>query len=97
MPGYVDDTGKVYLNTPEGIAAGNWIKEFKAYAPAETSHEICKTMITEGTAAAWWTGPWAIADLEAAGIDYGILPMGQSICWYQDPHDHQERSGSWYC
>jgi arabinogalactan oligomer/maltooligosaccharide transport system substrate-binding protein len=77
VPGYVDDTGKVYLNTPEGIAAGNWIKEWKAYAPAETSHEICKTMITEGTAAAWWTGPWAIADLEAAGIDYGILPMGR--------------------
>ena len=77
MPGYVDDTGKVYMNTPEGIAAGNWIKEFKAYAPAETSHEICKTMITEGTAAAWWTGPWAIADLEAAGIQYGILPMGK--------------------
>ena len=33
-------------------------------------------MITEGNAAAWWTGPWAIADLETAGIDYGILPMG---------------------
>jgi arabinogalactan oligomer/maltooligosaccharide transport system substrate-binding protein len=34
-------------------------------------------MITEGNAAAWWTGPWAIADLEAAGIDYGILPFGK--------------------
>jgi arabinogalactan oligomer/maltooligosaccharide transport system substrate-binding protein len=33
-------------------------------------------MLIEGNAAAWWTGPWAIADLEAAGIDYGILPMG---------------------
>jgi arabinogalactan oligomer/maltooligosaccharide transport system substrate-binding protein len=34
-------------------------------------------MMTEGQAAAWWTGPWAIADLEAAGIDYAILPMGR--------------------
>lgn len=77
VPGYVDDTGKAYLNTPEALAAGKWIKEFSAYAPKETSHDICKSMITEGTAAAWWTGPWAIADLEAAGIDYGILSMGK--------------------
>jgi arabinogalactan oligomer/maltooligosaccharide transport system substrate-binding protein len=34
-------------------------------------------MITEGDAGAWWTGPWAIADLEAAGINYGIIPMGK--------------------
>jgi arabinogalactan oligomer/maltooligosaccharide transport system substrate-binding protein len=76
MPEYVDDTGKVYLNTPEGIAAGNWMNEFKPYAPSEVGHDICKAMITEGNAAAWWTGPWAIADLETAGIDYGILQMG---------------------
>jgi arabinogalactan oligomer/maltooligosaccharide transport system substrate-binding protein len=50
--------------------------EFSAVAPTETSHEICQTMIIEGEAGAWWTGPWAISDLEAAGIDYGILPMG---------------------
>ena len=77
VPEYVDDAGVAYLNTPEALAAGNWIKEFSAYAPAETSHDICKAMITEGNAAAWWTGPWAIADLETAGIDYGILPMGR--------------------
>jgi arabinogalactan oligomer/maltooligosaccharide transport system substrate-binding protein len=76
VPGYVDDTGKVFLNTPEGIAAGNWIKEFKAYAPAETNYDICKAGITDGTFAGMWTGPWIIADLETAGVDYGILPMG---------------------
>lgn len=77
MPSYVDDEGNVYINTPEAQQAGQWMNEFKAYAPAETSHEICRTMLVEGQAAAWWTGPWAIADLEAAGIDYGILPMGR--------------------
>ncbi|OGN93162.1 MAG: hypothetical protein A2Y88_12995 [Chloroflexi bacterium RBG_13_48_10] len=76
IPTYIDDAGTVYLNTPEAIAAGNFMVEFKAFAPAETSHDVCKAMITEGNAAAWWTGPWAIADLETAGIDYGILPMG---------------------
>jgi arabinogalactan oligomer/maltooligosaccharide transport system substrate-binding protein len=77
VPAYVDDQGVAYMNTPEALAAGNWITQFHAVAPAETSHEICKTMLIEGNAAAWWTGPWAIADIEAAGIDYGILPMGR--------------------
>ncbi|MBN2146025.1 MAG: extracellular solute-binding protein [Anaerolineales bacterium] len=76
MPTYVDDAGTVYLNTPEGLEAANWLLEYKNFAPAETSHDLCKTMLIEGNAAAWWTGPWAIADLETAGIDYGILPMG---------------------
>jgi arabinogalactan oligomer / maltooligosaccharide transport system substrate-binding protein len=76
VPEYVDDEGNVYLNTPEALAAGEWLVRFSEYAPEETSHEICQTMLVEGNAGAWWTGPWAIADLEAAGIDYGIIPMG---------------------
>ncbi len=77
VPSYVDDTGKVYLNTSQATAAGNWIKEFSAYAPKEASYDICNAGIADGTFAAWWTGPWAIANLEKAGIDYGILPMGK--------------------
>lgn len=77
VPTYVDDQGKVYLNTPEALSAAKWIQEFSQYAPKETSHDICKAMLTEGNAGAWWTGPWAIADIEKAGIDYGIAPMGR--------------------
>ncbi|MGC9336031.1 MAG: extracellular solute-binding protein [Anaerolineae bacterium] len=76
VPEYVDDEGNVYLDTPEALAAGEWLVKFSEFAPEETSHEICQTMLVEGNAGAWWTGPWAIADLEAAGIDYGIIPMG---------------------
>lgn len=76
VPEYVDDQGNAYLNTPEALAAAEWMVKFSQYAPGETSHDICKAMIVDGNAGAWWTGPWAIADLEAAGIDYGILPMG---------------------
>ena len=79
MPEYVDDQGNVYMDTPEGNAAGEWMVDFSAVAPAETSHDICKAMIVDGEAGAWWTGPWAITDLEAAGIDYGILPMGSPL------------------
>jgi arabinogalactan oligomer/maltooligosaccharide transport system substrate-binding protein len=77
VPEYVDDQGNVYVNTPEMIAGGEWLLTFKPFAPSEMTHELCKSMITDGTAAAWWTGPWAIADLETAGIDYGILQMGK--------------------
>ena len=77
MPAFVDDSGKAYLNTPEGISAGKWIKEFKQYAPAQTSEEACNTMFTEGTVAAEWTGPWSITAIENAGISYGLLPMGK--------------------
>lgn len=77
LPNYVDDAGKVYLNTPEGLKAAKWIAEFSKYAPKETSHDICKTMLIEKKAAAWWTGPWAIADVEKAGLKYGIQPMGK--------------------
>jgi len=76
MPSYVDDEGKVYLNTPEGLNAANWLVGFKPYAPAETSADICKSGFLDGKYAAIWTGPWNIADIEAAKIDYGILPMG---------------------
>lgn len=77
VPSYVDDEGNAYMDTPEAIAAATWMLELKPYHPAETSHDICKSLLTEGQAGAWWTGPWAISDVEKAGIDYGIAPMGR--------------------
>lgn len=77
VPSYVDDQGKVYLNTPEALKAAEWLVKFKAVSPAETSYDICKAGLVDGTYGMWWTGPWAIADIEKAGIDYGIQPMGK--------------------
>lgn len=77
VPEYVDDDGNVYLATSEAFAAGEFINQLRPYHPTEADHEICRTMLFEGQAAAWWTGPWAIADLEAEGVDYDILPMGR--------------------
>jgi arabinogalactan oligomer/maltooligosaccharide transport system substrate-binding protein len=77
VPTYVDDQGKVYLNTPEAIKAAQWLADFSKVSPKEASYDICKAMLTEGKAGAWWTGPWAIADIEKAKVDYGIQPMGK--------------------
>jgi arabinogalactan oligomer/maltooligosaccharide transport system substrate-binding protein len=75
--GYVDDQGEVYINTEARVQAGEWIVEWSKVAPEETSHEVCQAMLVDGQAAAWWTGPWAVADLEAAGVNIGLLPMGR--------------------
>jgi len=75
--GYVDDQGNVFIDTPERLAAAEWMLQFKEVAPEETSHEICQAGITGGNYGMWWTGPWAIASLEEAGIDYGIAAFGR--------------------
>lgn len=77
VPGYVDDQGKVTLNTPEGAKAGQWLKDISQVVDKEESDEICNTSFAEGKVGMRWTGPWAIADIEKAKIDYGILPMGK--------------------
>lgn len=83
MPTYVDDQGKVYFNTPEALKAAQWLVQFSKVAPKETSHEICKANLVDKKVGAWWTGPWAIADLEKAGIKYGILPLGKPFVGIQ--------------
>jgi arabinogalactan oligomer/maltooligosaccharide transport system substrate-binding protein len=77
VPGYVNDAGTVFLNTPEAIAAGQWFVDVKPYLFAEQSWDICNTGMAEGKVAAWLVGPWAIANLETAGIDYGFALMGR--------------------
>lgn len=74
--GYVDEDGIAYMDTTEALNAANWISGFRPWAPAETSHMICRDMLVSGEAAIWWTGPWAMADLQSAELDYGIAPMG---------------------
>jgi arabinogalactan oligomer / maltooligosaccharide transport system substrate-binding protein len=76
VPQYVDDTGKVYVNTPEAVNAGNWIVSIKPYLPADETADTCKAAFIGGTVAAMWTGPWNIADFDKAGIQYGFVPMG---------------------
>jgi arabinogalactan oligomer/maltooligosaccharide transport system substrate-binding protein len=76
VPSYVDDQGVAYLNTPEAIAAGEWLLSIKPYLASEQSDELCSTAFAEGQVGARWTGPWAISGIENAGIDYGIAAMG---------------------
>jgi arabinogalactan oligomer/maltooligosaccharide transport system substrate-binding protein len=77
VPSYVDDAGNAYLDTPEALAAGEWLVDFSKVSLTEQTYDLCLAGLTEGTVGMWWTGPWAIASVEAAGINYGIVPMGR--------------------
>jgi arabinogalactan oligomer/maltooligosaccharide transport system substrate-binding protein len=77
VPTFVDDTGKVYLNTPEGIAGAQWVLDLKPYMFKDADYNACNAAFTEGKVGAWNTGPWAIAGIEKANINYGILPFGK--------------------
>lgn len=77
VPSYVDEDGKAYMNTPEALAAAEWLKKFATVSLAENSYDICNAGLAEGKVGMWWTGPWAVAGVESSGIDYGIQAMGK--------------------
>ena len=77
VPAFVDETGKGYLNTPEAIAAGQWLLDAKPYLLQEMSYDICNTDMAEGKVGGWLVGPWAIASLDKAGIQYGFANFGK--------------------
>ena len=75
--GYIDDQNQVFVNTPEHIAAGEWLLSFMEAAPAEAGYEICLDGFKSGEFASWWIGSWALDSLKEAGIDYGVRPFGR--------------------
>lgn len=77
IPAFVDEEGVGYLNTPEAIAAGQWLVDAKPYLLQEMSYDICNAGMAEGKVAGWLVGPWAISGLETAGIDYGFANFGR--------------------
>jgi arabinogalactan oligomer/maltooligosaccharide transport system substrate-binding protein len=77
VPQYVDNAGMAYMNTPEALAASEWLKQFATVSLAEQSYDICSANLKEGKVGMWWTGPWAMADLINAGVDFGILQFGK--------------------
>ncbi len=76
LNGYIDEAGNVFVNTRGMISAGNWIANFSSVSLPSTDSD-CLNLFKEKFAAAIWMGPEVIPDIEAAGINYGIFPMGR--------------------
>ena len=77
MTPLVDEAGNVHINTTQALQAAEWLLNFSQYAPASASYTICMNMFTSGQTAAFWTSPVVMPLIKAAGIDFGIIPMGR--------------------
>src|SRR5215813_3702186 len=74
---YVDETGKVGINTPEGLKAGQWLVDAAKVFPTQSSQDQGLAALTNVTGACMWTGPWELADIKKANINYFIEPFGR--------------------
>jgi len=72
---FVKEDGSVGLNTPEGVAAATFLQQLRAVMPEEIDYGIADTLFKEGKAPIIMNGPWYIADVEKAGIDYGMATV----------------------
>ena len=74
---YVKEDGTVGLDTPESVNAGNFLQKLSGLMPKEVDYDVSRALFTEGKAAIWMTGPWAIADIQKAKINFGVAPLPQ--------------------
>lgn len=87
MGGYIfgrDDVGAynpedVGLDSPGGIA---YAQELDALVKEGllrdgVDYGACISMMTEGRAAFWITGPWALNDFRTSGVNYAVAPIPQ--------------------
>ncbi len=72
---YVDADGNVGVGM--GLEGAEFIAALREFSPEEVDYGIADTLFKEGKSAMIINGPWYIADVEGAGIDYGMatLPM----------------------
>lgn len=68
----VKEDGAVGLDTPEGVAAARFISQLSPLMPQEIDYEVAVRLFQEGKAAIIQNGPWLVADLDKAGMDYGL-------------------------
>jgi arabinogalactan oligomer/maltooligosaccharide transport system substrate-binding protein len=71
----VDEEGTTTFASDAGYAAGEFINSLREVMPEEIDYGIADTLFKEGKAAIIVNGPWYIADLDAAGLNYGLAPL----------------------
>lgn len=73
---YVTPDGKAHLNSPEALAAMNFIASFRPYLPKQQSYDVASSLFTEGKAAVIIDGPWSYSSYATSGkIDVGFATL----------------------
>lgn len=72
---YVDDQGNAHLDTPEALAAAQFIRSLQGLMPKDIDGNSADALFNDGKAAIELTGPWRIADLKKSGMDFGLAKI----------------------
>ena len=72
---YVDEAGTAGLNTPQALATAQWIRSLQGLLPKDIDTNIADALFNDGKAALELSGPWRVADLQKAGIDFGLAKL----------------------
>jgi len=74
---YVNEKGEVNLANAQGEAAGKFIQDAAGILPKDVDYNAADALFKAGNAPIILNGPWYIADLKKANIEFGLakLPM----------------------
>src|SRR5258706_344428 len=75
---YVTPDGQAHLNTPQALAAMQYIASYRPYLPKQQSYDVASSLFTEGKAAIIINGPWSYADYATSGklnVGFATLPV----------------------
>ncbi len=65
------------LDSPGGIAAAKELESMikAGLLRADVNYEVMMTLFKEGKSAMFITGPWALTDVRASGVNYGVAKI----------------------
>jgi arabinogalactan oligomer / maltooligosaccharide transport system substrate-binding protein len=71
------DPQDVGLDSPGGVAYAEELDQLvkDGLLRDNVDYGACISMMTEGRAAFWITGPWALGDFRASGVNYAVAPI----------------------
>jgi arabinogalactan oligomer / maltooligosaccharide transport system substrate-binding protein len=71
------DPADVGLDSPGGLASAAELDAMvkAGIVRAGADYATCLTMMTSARSMFWVTGPWALPDFAASGIDFGVAPI----------------------
>jgi arabinogalactan oligomer/maltooligosaccharide transport system substrate-binding protein len=72
---YVDEKGKVSLNTPQGVAAAKFLNSLRPTLPKNIDYSVADSLFKEGKAAAIVNGPWSYSDYAKAKLNIGFATL----------------------
>ena len=72
---YVDEQGTVGLNNPNGLAAAQFIRSLQGKMPSDINYDVADALFKDGKAPIIFNGPWYIANLTTAKMDFGLAKL----------------------